>query len=86
MLKKDKLVGAIVYYDGELTAPLLLGFFTPAELFVSSALQCVFSYPNSMLCLLICYSSLLFCVNMKRQLSQSCPFPAVFLSCSKDLQ
>lgn len=43
MLKKDKLVGAIVYYDGELTAPLLLGFFTPAELFVSSALQCVFS-------------------------------------------
>lgn len=46
----------------------------------------VFSYPNSMLCLLICYSSLLFCVNMKRQLSQSCPFPAVFLSCSKDLQ
>lgn len=26
MLKKDKLVGAIVYYDGELTAPLLLGF------------------------------------------------------------
>lgn len=61
MLKKDKLVGAIVYYDGELTAPLLLGFFyaSRAVCFIRAAMCFQLSKQHALFAYLLLISFIL---------------------------